>query len=508
MPVYINNATKLSLIFVLYVITPCLLIAQEASLAPKNEMRGVWVATVANIDWPSQPGLKVKEQKAEALQIIRHSKQLGLNAIFLQVRPASDVLYKSVYEPWSKVLTGEAGKSPKYDPLKYWIELAHADGLELHAWINPYRASMNMRDELPAKHPYHDTPEMFVEYGNKLYFNPGHPDANTHINKVVKELVENYAIDGIHMDDYFYPYPVSGQVFPDSMYYERYGQMQFDDIADWRRENVNQTIRSIQATIQSTKPWVQFGISPFGVWRNKTDDPLGSDTKAGTTNYDGLYADVLKWMQNGWIDYVVPQLYWGTSHPVANYLVLVNWWNENSCGLPVYIGHGIYKIGSDKADWQDVQQLPSQLGLVRSSSNLNGSVFFSYKHLKRDLLGLQDSLINNFYQTKALAIYGANSQSAALAGDVEKLKATRRKIKWKSTNNDNAAPEKYIIYRYQAFDAFSPDDARFILDVVYDTKYRIPKRTNGFVRQYIIRVAALGAGNTEGTLSEPLVVEF
>lgn len=482
-------------------------LVEGQSVSPKYEMRGVWVATVANIDWPSRPGLKVREQKKEALQIIKHSKALGLNTIILQVRPASDVLYKSAYEPWSKVLTGVAGQSPRYDPLAYWVEQTHHHGMELHAWINPYRASMNLKEELPAEHPFHTQPEMFVEYGNKLYYNPGHPKSNAHINKVVAELVQNYAIDGIHMDDYFYPYPLQGQAFPDSALYKRLGSDTFNTIEDWRRDNVNQTIRSIQATIQATKPWVQFGISPFGVWRNKSDDPRGSDTKAGTSNYDGLYADVLLWMENRWIDYVVPQLYWGTSHPVANYNTLAAWWNDNHSDIPVYIGHGIYKIGTDKPDWQDAQQLPVQLNQVREYPNLSGSVFFSYKHLKRDLLGLQDSLIANYYHSKALVLAKGDKALGSLHGSVEKLKAGRRKIKWKYTSADEAEPLRYIIYRYSALDAFNPDNPEFIFDISYQTKYKLPKKKGRHQKDYLVRVAVLGGGG-EGRISEPVLLKY
>jgi len=481
--------------------------AQYNTLNPKYEMRGVWVATVANIDWPSQAGLSEKEQKQEALSIITHAKKLGLNTIFLQVRPASDVLYHSKLEPWSSVLTGHAGQSPKYDPLEYWIQEAHNQGLELHAWINPYRASMNLEDELPQKHPFHTTPKMFVEYGNKLYYNPAEPASKAHINKVVKELVSNYAIDGIHMDDYFYPYPIKDKVFPDSISFERYGKATYTDINTWRRENVNQAILAIQKTIKDVKPWVQFGISPFGVWRNKKDDPRGSDSNAGTTNYDGLHADILLWMENKWIDYVAPQLYWGTSHPIANYTKLANWWNDNHYEIPVYIGHGIYKIGNDKPDWQDSNQLPFQLNSVRHYQNLNGSIFFSYKHFNRELQGLQDSLQTNFYKSKAITPH-IESNKTRNTITIKKIKAGGRKIKWKVNKVHKNTPTKYIIYMYKGLDAFNPDDPKYIRDICYQTNYKLPKKSTSLTENYIIRVAALNAYNTEGALSKPVQVSY
>ncbi|MCT4643782.1 MAG: family 10 glycosylhydrolase [Carboxylicivirga sp.] len=479
----------------------------QSNKYPKHEMRGVWVATVANIDWPSKSGLSVKEQKQEAKEIIEHCHQLGLNTIFLQVRPSCDVLYESDYEPWSKVLSGTAGKNPKYDPLEFWIEEAHQKGLELHAWINPYRASMNQKDKLPLKHPYHQTPGMFVDYGGKKYFNPGHPQSIPHICKVVKELVENYNIDGLHMDDYFYPYPVKDQTFPDEREYARYGR-QFDDINAWRRDNVDRAIMAIQGTVKSSKPWLQFGISPFGVWRNKADDPKGSNTKAGATNYDALHADILKWMENKWIDYVVPQLYWGTSHPVANYNTLIDWWNENHNDVPIYIGHGIYKIGSDKPDWRDPQQMPIQLNSLKDKVHLNGSVFFSYKHFKRELMGFQDSLSMNFYRYKALVPFDEFNRKVN-SPSIAALKASSKRLKWKTeTKLRKDQLYKYIIYRYSAFEAFDPSNPQFIYAITYTNKFTFPKKTSALKKEYLFRVATINNYNEEGMLSEPIRVSY
>lgn len=499
----VGNHYLLSLFFLLSLLLTCPCIKVRAQ-SPKHEMRGVWVATVANIDWPSQAGLKVKEQKKEALDIIKHCKQLGLNTIFLQVRPASDVLYVSELEPWSNVLSGEAGVNPRYDPLQFWIEQAHLHGLELHAWINPYRASMSLKEDLPAKHPFHKQPELFVEYGNKLYYNPGNPKSNTHINKVVKELVQNYDIDGVHMDDYFYPYPIKDKAFPDSAEYVKYGSAQFDDINAWRRHNVDNTIQSLQSTIKSIKPWMPFGVSPFGVWRNKSDDPRGSESRAGTTNYDGLHADILLWMQKKWIDYVVPQLYWGTSHPVANYNHLSQWWNDNHYGVPVYIGHGIYKVGSDKPDWQDKSQLPNQMEKVRNYPNLTGSVFFSYKHFKRDLLGLQDSLTSDLYLNKALVPHTNKNLTNEIG--IIKLKANPKRIKWKSTNANEST--RYVIYLYSPSEAFNSEDSRMILDVVYKRKFVLPKKRHQLKKEYLIRVAAMDKYGVEGAYSQPVLLKY
>ncbi|TRX66473.1 glycoside hydrolase family 10 protein [Carboxylicivirga sp. M1479] len=494
----------ISFLFISLLINVMFLNAQNQEFNPKYEMRGVWVATVANIDWPSKPGLKVKEQKREAESIIQHCKQLGLNTVFLQVRPSSDVLYESEYEPWSAVLTGEAGKNPKYDPLAFWIEKCHEVGLELHAWINPYRASMNLKQPLGEKYPYYQYPDMFIEYGNKLYYNPGEQWCLQHINRVVKELVRKYDIDGIHMDDYFYPYPIAGQEFADSTSYQKYGASHFDDINAWRRDNVNRTIESLQKSIQSEKPWVKFGVSPFGVWRNSSDDDRGSATKAGVTNYDGLHADVLHWMKNGWLDYVVPQLYWGTNNPVANYTHLVKWWSDNSFEVPIFIGHSIYKVGSDKPDWQNRQQLPQQIEILREHSHVHGSVYFSYKHFKRDLLGLQDTLVNDFYKHPSLLPKYKSVATQKQTRSIYKLKANARTIRWKTDDDNSKKPIKYVIYCHRPFEAFNPDNPEFIMDVTYDTKYKLPKKDSQLRKDYLIRVAVLNESNVEESISSPV----
>lgn len=437
----ITNLPK-RFIFLYTVIFSCLIGGHSQNIQTKREMRGVWVATVANIDWPTKSGLKKNVQKKEIISILDHSKKLGFNAIFLQVRPACDAFYRSEHEPWSIFLNNQSS-SPRYDPLKFWIKEAHNRGIELHAWINPYRASMNTKKALPDKHPAKRNPEWFVKYGDKLYFNPGVPESAIHINKVVKDIVCNYNIDGIHMDDYFYPYPIRGEEFPDSLEYEKYGAKAFDHIDDWRRHNVNETIKSLTETIKSTKPWVSFGISPFGVWRNNIDDPRGSNTKAGVTNYDDLYADILLWMENQWIDYVSPQLYWETTHSSANYTTLAHWWNKNSYNTPIYIGHGIYKVGSDNPDWQDPKQLPMQMAINEELSNIKGSIFFSYKHFKRDLIGFQDSLKTDFYRHSALTPI-INKKNSLKPPQLNKVRVNQKNIKW-SVKNKRKEPFKCLV---------------------------------------------------------------
>ena len=241
----------------------------------------------------------------------------GINAIIFQVRPEADALYASQYEPWSRFLTGVQGKVPEpyWDPMQFMIEECHKRGMEFHAWINPYRVKTSLKNELSPIHIYNSHPEWFVTYGDQLYFDPALPESRNHICKVVTDIVSRYDVDAIHMDDYFYPYPIKGKDFPDDASFARYGGG-FSNKADWRRSNVNILIQKIHETVRGLKPWVKFGVSPFGIYRNQKSDPLGSDTN-GLQNYDDLYADVLLWARKGWVDYNIPQIYWQIGHPLS-----------------------------------------------------------------------------------------------------------------------------------------------------------------------------------------------
>ncbi len=369
----------------------------------KFEMRGVWVATVMNIDWPSKPGLKTTQQQREAIAILDKAKLLGFNAIFLQVRPVADALYPSRFEPWSVFLTGREGKAPEpfWDPLQFWVEQAHERGLELHAWINPFRASLPFNNLNNPSNAMVKHPDWLVRYGQRRYFDPGLPQVRQHLFEVVSDLVSRYDIDGIHMDDYFYPYPISGEVFDDTRSYGLHGHGM--ELNQWRRQNVDLVIKGLNETIKNIKPWVKFGVSPFGVWRNKANDPRGSDTRAGVQCYDDLHADILLWEREGWIDYVIPQIYWSTQELPANYITLLDWWNSVAKNRHVYIGHGLYKINANNKSWENPDEMPTQIKLARLRENVGGSVFFSMVHLnRRDLLGLQDSLKNSLYRIPAL----------------------------------------------------------------------------------------------------------
>lgn len=381
----------------------CLLLAANAK-SQRPEFRAAWVATVENIDWPSKRGLPVEMQKMEFTSLLDLHRKNGMNAVVVQIRPVADAFYPSTLEPWSEYLTGTQGKAPEpfYDPLQFMIEETHKRGMEFHAWLNPYRAVFNTaRSSVAHNHPTRLHPEWFVDYGDATkttrYFNPGIPAAQDFVASVIRDIVKRYDVDGIHFDDYFYPYRIPGKEFPDANAYALYGKGMAKDA--WRRSNVDSIIVKLANVIKTEKPWVKFGISPFGVWRNKSQDPEGSDTKAGQTNYDDLYADILLWLRNGWIDYVVPQLYWEIGFEKADYITLINWWSQHSYGKHCYIGLAPYRANSNAA-WKEKTQLPRQIQLTRTVPNIQGQVYFSSKSFINNPNGWNDSLQNNYYKTQ------------------------------------------------------------------------------------------------------------
>ena len=385
--------------------------AQELVAHPKNEFRAVWIATVANIDWPKTSTDNVAKQKADYLEILDTYKKLNYNAVIVQIRSVGDAFYPSKLAPWSKYLTGKEGKAPNpyFDPLEWMITEAHQRGFEFHAWLNPYRATMNLKtEELSPEHDFYKHPDWMIKYAGKYYYNPALPEVQNHLTAVVEEVVANYDIDAIHFDDYFYPYKVPGEKFNDAASFIKYGDGM--SLEDWRRSNVNDFVRCIAIAIKNSKPWVQFGISPFGVWRNKSVDPRGSETESGQTNYDDLFADPMAWMEYRWIDYLIPQLYWSMDHPKASYSKLLRWWSENSKNVAVYIGNGSYKINADSDKrWNNPKEIPNQIDYARNYKNIQGNAFFSAKSFINRNQSVTKLLTENQYKYPALPIVVPNS---------------------------------------------------------------------------------------------------
>ncbi len=369
------------------------------------EFRGVWVATTHNIDWPSKQGLTVSDLKKEILNILDLHKSVGMNCIILQVRAAGDSFYHSNLEPWSKFITGVQGKAPDegFDPLQFWVAECKKRDIEIHAWINPFRAGNKIEEELHSNHPARVNPNWVVNHNNKLYFNPGLKEVRNHIQNVIKDIVTRYDIDGLHIDDYFYPYPVKNVEFNDSDAYNQFIKAGNKlSINDWRRENINNFIQETQTNIKEIKPWIKFGVSPFGVWRNKIDDPRGSDSRGGLTCYDNLYADVLKWVKEGWVDYLAPQIYWSTVDEVTNYTKLIKWWNNEVDNRHLYIGHALYKVNSGQVGWNGSGEILQQLNQNKGLPNIKGSIFFSHNHFNKDNHYLIKTIQNNYYKEPAL----------------------------------------------------------------------------------------------------------
>ncbi len=358
----------------------------------EDEMRAAWVSTVFNIDWPSKAGLSVEQQKSEYVRMLDELQSIGINAVVVQVRPESDAIYPSSLVPWSKSLTGVQGKDPGYDPLAFMIEETHKRGMQFHAWFNPFRASTNTATaSLSPQHPARLHPEWVITHDNLLIYNPGLPEVRKHVIDCIMEVVSRYDIDGVHLDDYFYPY---GQTeFNDDAAYAAYNQGRFANKGDWRRDNVNTFVRDLYTSIKGAKPAVVFGISPFGIWRNLKNDPTGSDT-SGLSAYDSLYADARTWIANGWVDYIAPQLYWTIGYKPAAYDKLVDWWAKETSGTQVklYIGQGAYKVGTNTTDWATSDALISQLKFNKGYSQVQGSIFFSAKTLLNQTTGLRNSL--------------------------------------------------------------------------------------------------------------------
>ncbi len=369
---------------------------------PKRQLRGVWIATVRNLDWPSRPGLSQERQRAEYLKILDNAVKRRLNAVFFQVRPASDALYRSSLEPWSQWLTGTAGKDPGWDPLPFLVEEAHRRGLEFHAWFNPYRAAESATSELPPGHPARRHPDWTVRHEGGLYYNPGLPQVRDWVARVVTDVVRRYDVDGVHFDDYFYPYPGKGTRFADQAAFKKYGNGM--KLADWRRDNVNKLVGQVSAAVREAKPYVKFGISPFGIWRNKKEDPSGSNT-SGMSAYDSIYADAKAWIKARSVDYIMPQLYWPRGFSAAAYEELLPWWAGavKGTGVDLYIGQALYRVGStDTPAWKKVGELPSHLTLNRKYPEVGGDVYFSARYLVSNPLSVLDRIVSQHYQRPAL----------------------------------------------------------------------------------------------------------
>jgi uncharacterized lipoprotein YddW (UPF0748 family) len=368
-----------------------------------REFRGVWVATVGNLDWPSRRDLPAQQQQAQLIRILDSGREQGLNAVILQIRPMADALYQSELEPWSEYLTGHPGRDPGWDPLAFAIQEAHARGLELHAWFNPFRAGFVPGRTTPAaNHVRRQRPDLVRSYGTYYWMDPGEPDARRHSLAVIADVVRRYDIDAVHVDDYFYPYQERdsrGRLipFPDDDSWARHGQPTGMTRNDWRRSNIDGFVEQMYATVRSVKPHVRVGISPFGIWR-----PGHPASVRGLDSYNDLYADSRKWLLNGWADYYAPQLYWRVNAPQQPYTDLLQWWSEqNPYGRHIWAGNIPNNINSTERGWRATEIL-EQVRLTREHAGATGNVHFSATGLLRNADGLADAFRGSVYAAPAL----------------------------------------------------------------------------------------------------------
>ncbi|AII51976.1 family 10 glycosylhydrolase [Hymenobacter sp. APR13] len=385
--------------------------ARAQAPAPKRELRAAWVAHVFNLDWPSRKTLTPAQQRQEFVSILDSHRQNGMNAVVVQIRAAADALYPSTLEPWSEWLTGTQGQapSPPYDPLAFMVREAHRRELEFHAWLNPYRALTNGTTASIA--PTHVTvqhPEWVVPYGTLRVLNPGLPAVRQYLTRVVMDVVRRYDVDAIHFDDYFYPAPQTGIVFNDDAAFAadpRGFAATTAGRADWRRSNVDIFVKMVSDSIRSVKPWVKFGISPPGVWRNGTS--VGGTATTAFQSYSDIFADSRKWLRRGWVDYLAPQVYFAIGQTAANYSLIVPWWSQQvnpDTVRHLYVGQGVYRISATATEpgFRSPSQLPSQIRLLRQQPNVQGSMFYKTTELRANPLGFADSLRTNFYRHPAL----------------------------------------------------------------------------------------------------------
>lgn len=442
----------------------------EGKLA-KREFRGAWIQTAFQNEYKEMTPAQMRKSFRRKLNTLQ---ACGINAIIFQVRPEADAFYRSELEPWSRFYTGRQGLAPAgdFDVMAFLIDECHKRNMEFHAWLNPYRASTAGNTPFADTHIYHRHPEWFVRYNKQILFDPGIPDCRRFICRVVRDIVSRYDVDAIHMDDYFYPYPVAGMAFPDDKSFRKYGGA-FARRDDWRRDNVNKLVSEIKRTILLTKPWVRFGISPFGIYRNQKSTPDGSGSRTnGLQNYDDLYADVTYWVRQGWIDYNIPQIYWEIGHPAADYITLIQWWNRNANGGHLY-------IGQDVARTMKAHQLTRKMRYERALSQVRGNCFWPANEILWNNGGIADSLKRHYHRYPAL-IPAYTQLHNRPPKEVSKLKAEWTPqgymLHWQAeqspTNPELAA--YFVVYRFDVKEPIDLNDPAKIVAITRDRHYLMP----------------------------------
>lgn len=460
---------------------------------PKREFRGAWLSTA----WQSRYRTMTPEQmKRYFVESLNDLQDMGINAIIFQVRPQADAFYKSKYEPWSAHLTGIQGKAPAggFDPLKFLIQECHNRNMELHAWLNPYRVTTSVNDVLSKDHLYYQRPELFVTYGGKIYFDPGLKGSRDFIGKIVEDIVMNYDVDAIHMDDYFYPYPIAGEDFPDENSFRQTRNKRgfaSNEKAAWRRDNVNLLIQEVKQVLMKTKPWVRFGISPFGIYRNERSTPDGSGSNTtGLQNYDDLYADVKLWVDKGWIDYNMPQLYWEIGHSAADYKTLIHWWAANTTNRPLYVGQDVERT-MNAVNNNGHTQLADKMLLSRGGSTLNGNCFWPAYSLLDHYKGVNQELKYNYHRYPALIpayTHMYNKQPKRVDKLKEEYTPKEHQLTWKSSVDkiDPTRAQYYVVYRFEKNEKENLENAKNIVAITREARYVLPYEGKGKEYKYVV----------------------
>lgn len=472
-------------------ILPALLILSSlvSAQSPKREFRAAWIATVSNVDWPVAGDTDPNSQRSSLRAIYDSLARIGMNAVVLQVRPSADAFYPSTIEPWSQWLTGTQGVAPStaWDPLQYAIDQARPYGFEVHAWFNPYRTVVSTTSSsVAATHISVTHPEWNLTFGTLKMLDPGLPEVREYVTSVIMDVVRRYDIDGVHFDDYFYPY--EGITTQDEATYLAHGGGL--PLGDWRRENVNKLVKMVHDSIQAVKPKVKFGISPFGIWRNQSTDPAGSAT-SGLQSYDAIYADSRKWLQEGWVDYLTPQIYWRQGFAVANYSVLAPWWSQNAAGRHIYVGQGTYRMFN--ADNWPAWEIVNQINLNRSLPNVLGSIHFSAKYFQRGTYvarKLNDTLKGLVYQQRALrpTMDWIDNVPPSPPESVTITKYTgfgRVRSKPSPVASDGESPVEYLLYRSFSLPIDLNDMRNVVarggsIDYIEDTRFYFSWETSWF----------------------------
>lgn len=443
---------------------------------PKREFRGAWLHIIGQSQWQNKTAEQTKAYIRDQFDKLENA---GCNAVIFQVRPTADAMYISDLEPWTSYFTGKRGKAPTplWDPMEFAIEEAHKRGLEFHAWLNPYRVTATGKEVLPDDHDSNKHPERYFRYNGQVLFDPAYQENRDFICEIITDIITRYDVDGIHIDDYFYPYPKSGLEIPDGSSYAKFGNGMKRD--DWRRRNVDLLIEQIHSTIKEQAPWIRFGVSPFGIWRNKKSDPRGSES-SGLQNYDNLYADVLLWAKNGWVDYIAPQLYWELDLKVAPSRKLAQWWNDNSHGVDVYIGQDVKRtMDSPDPGNKDRNELDTKVKLSRRLPNVKGNVWWHGYWVTGNYKGAADSLAMKYQSTIALPpVYGDANKTPRQVNNLKiERKGNETFIVWDAPVAGSRRHEsdivKFVVYEFFPGETQDIDDSQTIVALTPFTRVKV-----------------------------------